>query len=256
MRLHWESTGEGDPVLLIMGLALPGAAWWRTVPVLAERFRVLTYDHRGVGGSADEAPSFSTSRMAEDALFVLDAAGVEQAHVYGTSLGGLVAQQFALRHPARVRSLVLGATHAGGRRATPPDGEVIDFLRRRPTLPSVEAAWASVPYNYGPRCRRHHVARIAEDIARRIRSPYAARAYRSQLYAGATHDCLSSLYRLDCPTLVVHGRHDRVIPIENATVLADEISGAELEVLEECGHLYTTEEPAVDKLISAFMAAA
>src|SRR3954447_24635628 len=106
MALHWESAGDGEPVLLVAGLALPGSSWWRTVPRLARRFRVLTYDHRGVGRSAGSA-RFSTASMAADAVAVLDAAGVERAHVYGTSLGGLVAQHVALRYPQRVRSLVL-----------------------------------------------------------------------------------------------------------------------------------------------------
>src|SRR5205085_1853353 len=119
---------------------------------------------------------------------VLDAAGVERAHVYGTSLGGLVAQQVALRHPQRVRSLVLGATHPGGRRAEPPAREVLAFLRRRPVLPAREAAWAFVPYNYAARCRRHHLDRIVQDIAHRLEAPYARGAYRAQLYAGALHD--------------------------------------------------------------------
>ena len=125
MTVHWQSTGEGDPVLLIAGLGLPASSWWRTVPVLARRFRVLTYDHSGVGASAERRAPFSTAAMAEDAISVLDAAGVERAHVYGTSLGGLVAQQIATRHPARIDALVLGGTHPGGHRAQPPERAVL-----------------------------------------------------------------------------------------------------------------------------------
>jgi pimeloyl-ACP methyl ester carboxylesterase len=253
--LHWESSGEGPPVLLIMGLGLSGGAWWRTVPVLARRFRVITFDNRGVGRSASLTYAYTIEGMADDAVSVLDDAEVALAHVYGISLGGMVAQQLALRHPRRLRSLVLGATHPGGPRAVAPDQEVLDFFRRRPDLPQEEAAWASVPYNYGPLCRRRHGSRIAMDIAHRLRHPFAADAYRAQLYAAGLHNCLGRLDRIEAPTLIVHGRHDRLIPVQNAELMADHLPGSKLEILARSGHLYPTEEPQVDETIAAFMAA-
>ena len=205
LGLHWESHGDGAPVLLIMGLGLSGGAWWRTVPVLSRHFRVITFDNRGVGRSESSTYAYTTEAMADDAVSVLDAAEVQSAHVYGISLGGMVAQQLALRHPRRVESLVLGATHAGGPRAVAPDREVFDFFRRRADLPHEEAAWASVPYNYGPVCRRRHGSRIAEDIAKRLAHPFPADAYRAQLYAAVLHNCLGRLSRIDVPTMIVHG---------------------------------------------------
>jgi len=255
LSLHWESTGEGEPILLIAGLALPGASWWRTVPVLSRRFRVLTYDHAGVGRSASSRAPFTTAAMARDALAVLDAAGVSRAHVYGMSLGGLVAQQLATRYPDRVRSLVLGCTHPGGPRAEPPEPDVISFLRRRPTLPAREAAWAFVPYNYGERCRRLHLDRIVQDIARRLELPYPRAAYGAQLFAGATHDALAALRRLVLPTLVVHGREDRVVPVRNAELIAGAIPQADLHLLDGVGHIYMTDDPSVDETIAAFVEA-
>jgi pimeloyl-ACP methyl ester carboxylesterase len=251
--LHWESSGEGAPVLMIMGLGLSGGAWWRTVPVLSRRLQVITYDNRGVGRSSSLVHSYTTEAMADDAVSVLDAAGLERAHVYGFSLGGAVAQQLALRHPARVRSLVLGATHPGGARAVAPDAEVLDFFRRRPGMPAEEAARASVPFNYGERCRREHPERIAEDLRRRLAHPFPEEAYRAQLYAAALHNCHRRLARIGVPTLVVHGRHDRMIPVANAELLAAAIPGAQLRILEESGHLYPTEQPEVDAEIAQFL---
>jgi pimeloyl-ACP methyl ester carboxylesterase len=253
-KLRWESSGSGPPLLLIMGLGLSGGAWWRCVPVLAKRFRVITYDHRGTGSSTAVSYNYTTESMADDAVAVLDSAGVRQAHVYGLSLGGMVAQQIALRDPDRVGGLVLGATQPGGPRAIAADREVMTFFRRRSELPSEESAWGSVAYNYSPRARRRQAAEIAEDVARRLAHPFDERAYRAQMWAATLHNCYSRLIRIHTPTLVVHGAADRVIPVANARLIAERIPGAKLRVLRECGHLYPTEEPDSSKVIGEFLA--
>jgi 3-oxoadipate enol-lactonase len=254
-ELHWESDGTGDPVLLIHGLGLSGGAWWRTVDALSPSMRVITFDHRGIGQSASVTYAYTTEGMADDAVSILDALDIDRVHVYGFSLGGMVAQQVALRHPDRVQSLVLGATHSGGRRMAFPEPDVVAFFRRRAKMPSEEAAWASVPYNYGPRSRAELVDRIAQDIERRLQNPFKERAYKAQLLAASLHNCYRRLERIRIPTLVVHGARDRVIPVANAHMTAEQVPGAQLKILQDAGHLYPTEEPAVDEAIGAFFAA-
>jgi 3-oxoadipate enol-lactonase len=251
--LHWERTGSGPPVLLIMGLGLSGGAWWRTVPVLAKTLEVITFDNRGVGRSRALLHAYSTAVMADDAVSVLDAAGIGRAHVYGISLGGCVAQQVALRHPERVQSLVLGATHAGGPHARRPDPAVLDFLRRRLNMDHEEAAWTSVPFNYGERCRAEHPERIAEDVAYRLAHSFPTHAYRAQMWAASTHDTYRRLDRIRAPTLVVHGRDDMMIPVENGRMLAERIPGARLIELPDTGHLYPTEAPHIEEQIGDFI---
>jgi 3-oxoadipate enol-lactonase len=255
-RLYWESTGTGDPVLLIHGLGLSGGAWWRTVDALAESMRVITFDHRGIGQSESLTYTYTTEAMADDAVSILDDLAMDRVHLYGFSLGGMVAQQVALRHPDRVQSLVLGGTHSGGRRAAVPDPEVMGFFQRRATMTSEQAAWASVPYNYGPRCRATQADRIAEDIERRLRNPFNERAYRAQLLAASLHNCYGRLDRIRAPTLVVHGARDRIIPVANAHMTAARVPGAQITILEDAGHLYPTEDTAVDEAIGTFFAAA
>jgi pimeloyl-ACP methyl ester carboxylesterase len=237
---------------MITGLGLSGGAWWRTVPVLARGFQVITFDSRGLGRSRG-APAYTTEAMADDAVSVLDAAALASAHVYGFSLGGMVAQQLVLRHPERVRSLVLGATQPGGPRAIRAGREVVRFFGGRASMRAEDAARASVPFNYGPRCIREHPERIDEDIARRLEHGFDAAAYRGQLLAASLHNAYSRLNRIAVPTLVVHGRQDRVIPFRNAEIMAARIPRARLLLLEESGHLYTTEEPDVDHMIAAFL---
>ncbi|MGB0092443.1 MAG: alpha/beta hydrolase [Solirubrobacteraceae bacterium] len=253
-RLYWESAGNGAPVLLIHGLGLSGGAWWRTVDTLAPTMRVITFDHRGIGQSESFTYVYTTEAMADDAVSILDELALDRVHLYGFSLGGMVAQQVALRHPERVRSLVLGGTHAGGRRAELPDPEVVAFFRRRARMTSEQAAWASVPYNYGPHSRAEQVDRIAEDIERRLRSPFNERAYQAQLLAGSLHNCYGRLERIRAPTLVVHGAQDRIIPVANAYISSERVPGAQLKILEHAGHLYPTEEPAVDEAVGSFFA--
>jgi 3-oxoadipate enol-lactonase len=253
-HLYWESAGSGPPVILIHGLGLSGGAWWRTVDALSPRLRVVTFDHRGVGRSESPRPAYTTEAMADDAVAVLDELGLDAVHVYGFSLGGMVAQQLALRHPGRVRSLVLGATHAGGRRVVRADDEVVAFLRRRTSMRTEDAAWASVPYNFGPRCRAEHSDRIADDIERRLEHPFNPRAYEAHLVAATLHNCYGRLDRIRVPTLVVHGAHDRMIPVANAHLMAERLRDCRLVVLEESGHLYPTETPEIDEAISCFFA--
>ena len=111
-------------------------------------------------------------------------------------------------------------------------------------MPAEEAVWASVPYNYGPRTRREHGDRIAEDIERRLRFPVEAEPYRAQLQAALGHDALDRLPGVEAPTLVVHGEEDRMVDPANARLLVEAIPGAQLVTWPEAGHLYPTDEPA------------
>jgi 3-oxoadipate enol-lactonase len=255
VELHYESTGAGEaPVLLVMGLGMTATGWWRTVPVLAERLRVLSFDNRGVGRSDRPPGPYTVAQMADDAMAVLDAAGERSAHVYGVSLGGMIAQEIALRHPERVRRLVLAATTPGGPRARPPDSATLAFFERRAQMPAEEAVWASVPYNYAARTRLEGAQRIAEDIAQRLRFPIEPDPYRAQLAAAVGHDAYGRLSAIGAPTLVVHGAEDRMLPPDNARLLADAIPRAELRVWPRTGHLLFTDEPEVDRDVLRFLA--
>lgn len=252
--LHWESAGTGVALLLVAGMGMNATGWWRTIPVLARRFRVIAFDNRGAGRSSPLPATYTTGQMAQDAAAVLDAAGVEAAHVYGFSLGGMVAQRIALHSPERVRSLVLGATHAGGFPAQRADPETLAFFRRRVLVPAEESLWASVPYGYGARARIEQGDRIAQDLAQRLRFPATAHTYRAQVAAAMRHDCSQQLTEITAPTLVVHGGRDRMVPLANGELLAERIPGSRLHVIPDAGHFYATEQPSVDELISAFLA--
>lgn len=253
MKLHWEETGgDGPPVLLIMGLGMTATGWWRTVPVLVDAgLRVLTFDNRGVGRSERPPGPYTVTEMADDAVSVLDAAGVETAHVYGISLGGMIAQQVALRHPERVRGLVLGATTRGGAAHVPASPETGALVELRARMSAEHAVWASVPINYSARTRRHGGELIAADVEQRLRFPVEREFYAAQLAAAQAHD--AAVEGIRAPTLVVHGTEDALIPPENGERLAAAIPGAELALWPEAAHLYVTDEPQADRGVAAFL---
>jgi 3-oxoadipate enol-lactonase len=253
VQLYWESTGQGPAVLLIAGQAMTHGAWWRTVPALASQFQVLTFDNRDVGRSSRWPWPYLVPQMADDAISVLDAAGVEQAHVYGISLGGMVAQELALRYPQRVGALVLGATTAGGPEAVLAEPQPLTFFVRVGAMAQEEAEWAAVPYNYSVRTRRHHGERIAQDIAERIEHRAETLAYMHQVAAAATHNTSGRLGQIEAPTLIVHGEEDLIMPPQNANHLAGAIPNAELKMWPDAAHLYTTDEPQADPYVRRFL---
>jgi pimeloyl-ACP methyl ester carboxylesterase len=260
LRLYYEITGRGPAVLVILGQGMSLEAGWRSVERLSQSFRVLTFDQRDVGRSDYSPWPYAVAQMAEDAVAVLDAAGERRAHVYGHSLGGMVAQELALNNRERVGALVLGATTPGGPTAVPQDPEALTFFARAGAMGREEAEWAAVPYSYGERTRRKHGDRISEDIARRLGHPRNAFAYVSETFtylhqvaAAAAHITFNRLGQIEAPTLVVHGAQDRIQSPENARILAESIPGAELMLWPEAGHLFVTDEPAADREIALFL---
>jgi 3-oxoadipate enol-lactonase len=255
VKLHWESFGEGPAVLLVAGQGMTVDGWWTTIPVLARSFRVIAFDNRDTGRSSRLLWPYSVAHMANDAVAVLDAAGEQRAHLYGISLGSLVAQEVALRHPDRVQALVLGSSSAGGFAAykPPPSSYAQTFLVRAGAMGPEEAAWAAVPYTYAEKTRRSHPERIVADIAHRVSSPPEPLAYLHQAAAVAAHDAYERLNQMAAPTLVVHGEQDVFVPPANALVLAERIPGAELRLWPEAGHIYTIDEPRADQEIERFL---
>jgi len=236
-EIAWYDEGSGSPVLLIMGLAYPAAAWFRQVPVLAERHRVLTVDNRGCGGSGD-APGapYTVEQMTGDCLAVLDAAGVDRAHVVGISMGGLMAQELAMSYPERLRSLSLLTTHPGMRDGVVPQ-EVLDFLAARAGMPVQERGEFSIPFNYHPDTPREL---IEQDWAAREAGTAGPEGYAAQLGTSAWSG-YDRLPTVSVPTQVVHGAQDRLLVPANGEKIAAAIPDAKLVLVEGANHLLTTD---------------
>jgi pimeloyl-ACP methyl ester carboxylesterase len=241
-KIYWDEQGQGEAVLLIMGLAYPSQMWYRTRPLFASRYRTLALDNRGIGQSDVPPGPYPIALMASDAAAVLDAAGIESAHVFGVSMGGMVAQEFALQYPKRVLSLILGCTAAGGPAAARAEPEAIQMLMRREKMSPEQAAEAAVPFIYDPATAR---ARIDEDLA--IRRPWfpSPAGYAAQLQGILGWESYSRINQIVAPTLVIHGESDRLVPPGNAKLIAERIPGANLVMIPHASHLFLTDQTEV-----------
>jgi len=230
-RLHVEIQGPpvAPPILRLAGMGGDLTGWRRTSPALAVELRVIAVDHRG-NGLSDEPPGPCTmTTFVADALAVLDDTGVDRAHVYGQSFGGMVAQELALTAPGRFRSLILAGTHPGhahmvGRPATAPKGE----------------PWRTL---YAPGFPERHPEHVAEDLRSGASQPPHPQGPRRQWEAIQGWSAFERLGDVAAPTLVLHGAEDQLIPVGNAEVLASRIPRAELVILEGAGHVIDSERP-------------
>jgi 3-oxoadipate enol-lactonase len=251
-RIFWHEIGQGEPIVLIMGLGCSSALWFRFAPRLARHFRVIMLDNRGVGQT--EAPRGATiyrvPDMARDVIRVMDAAGVDKAHMLGFSMGGMIAQQCAIEHASHLLSLNLLATNCGNPYAILPAWEVQRRLFDRRREKPEQSLRAMRPYVYA---QATPAERIAEDDAVRIASYPVRTNYDAQLYGLIYWTSYHELPRVRMPTLVMHGNEDLLIPPQNGRLIASRVSGAKLVEFQGASHFAHTDQPdAVAKTIIDF----
>jgi 3-oxoadipate enol-lactonase len=250
VKIYWDELGSGEPLLLIIGLSYPSYMWHRTRPALAQQFRTIAFDNRGIGQSDVPPGPYSMTLMAADAAAVLDAAGVDSAHVFGVSMGGMIAQEFALQYPQRVCSLILGCTAAGGSSAVQAEPAAMQALLRQGMTPE-EAKEAIIPFLYDAATPR---ARIDEDMVIRMKWYPTAQGYFGQLQGILGWESYNRLPQITAPTLVVHGETDRLIPVANGKLIAERIPGAKLLLISKASHIFETDQPGVaERAIAEFL---
>jgi pimeloyl-ACP methyl ester carboxylesterase len=243
-RIWYERRGAGEPLLFITGFTISSAVFEPVLELYERHFDCIWYDNRSSGRSGARGLLTSIPQFAGDAVRVLDALGVDSAHVYGLSMGGMIAQELAIRFPERVRGLVLGGTTPGGPRAVRPAvaelgalaGSAVGALQQ-PGRPWLGALVFSETF------RREHPERVRELLAYFRRHRAGARGLLAHWWATVYHDTVSRLGRIQAPTLVLHGGEDAMSPLANARLLAARIPDAELVIVPGAGHAYMLERP-------------
>jgi 3-oxoadipate enol-lactonase len=238
VRIAWDSSGDGPPLLLIQGLGYGRWGWEPVVPGLAERYRVLRFDNRGIGESDKPPGPYTAAEMAMDALQVMDEAGVDRAHVLGASLGGMIAQELAVAEPRRVDKLVLCCTTAGGPDMPPMPDATIRLFMEAPSLDPQVALRRFIENALG----ESPPEGLADELfALRVQNPPDPAGWQAQAAAGTTF-AGTAIETIAAPTLIVQGTADNVVNPLNADVLAARIPDARVELLEGLGHLFFWEQ--------------
>ena len=254
ISIHYETYGQGEPLVLIMGLGGGSSMWWRQVAFFSPDYQVIVYDSRGVGRTDKPDIPYSMDMLVGDAAGLMERLGIASAHIYGVSMGGMVAQELALRYPKLVSSLVLGATTCGGGHAAMPSQATLQKLFGIMTLSPDEAVKVSTSVTFSPTFIERHPEKINEWLIKGAESPPSPLGFKRQAEAVAGFDTYDRLQRIIAPTLILAGTADQLIPSDNSRVLASRIPNAKLVLFEGAGHGYLWEaEEAANQTVRDFL---
>jgi pimeloyl-ACP methyl ester carboxylesterase len=240
--LHWRGAGpaDGEAVLMIMGLGGSGRMWWRLEPHLADRWWLLLIDNRGTGDSDRVSGPLTMAGMAADAVAVLDAAGVDSAHVVGASMGGMIAQVFAARHKVRTKTLAIIFSSNNQPLLPPPGAKQLLAILQKPKNATreaiVENAIRVTRITGSPGYPAPDERIRAEAIEGYDRSYYPAGVGRHFAAILGSGSLLGYDRQISVPTVVIHGKADRLMRPFGGRAVAKAIKGARLVLFDGMGH--------------------
>jgi len=240
VNLYYEIHGSGDPLLLIMGYSFASGHWLAIRDTLAKECRVILFDNRGTGRSDKPDISYTAHMMAKDAAGLLDAIGIKQTNVFGVSMGGMIAQEFALSYPKSLKNLILGCTFCGGTKAVQVPTEAVTALfdPERAKQSEEEKALGLLPWLCNQDVTHKNPAILKYFVAACTEYPTPPHSLICQWNVLMSFDSYDRLPQIKAPTLVICGAKDLLIPAKNSKILASRIPGAELAIIENAGHAF------------------
>jgi aminoacrylate hydrolase len=252
-EIYYEERGDGEPLVFASGLNGVARYWEPQVPVFAERFRVITYDHRGTGASDRNQREFSVDGMASDVLALMDALRIERAHLVGLSTGGAIGQTLAIEAPQRLNRLVMCSTW------THCDPWFRRLFQARRAMYQQAGSELHAMFHplwlLPPDYVNAHDAQIDEERKRAAGSAPSVEISVGRIDALLAFDRRSGLARITTPTLVIASDNDYITPCYFAKALAREIPGAKLEIMDGGGHSISKTRPELfNRLVMDFLA--
>ncbi len=233
--------------------------WMLQVPALAKHFRVIALDNRGVGETTVPSEPFTIADMAADTAGLMDALGIDSAHIFGISMGGLISQTLALDYPEHVKKVVLGCTSHGGRHAVQPEEKLMKSYASAadPNIPPEEAIRAMLPVQFSESFIREEPERLEEFVDLALRHIPSHEGSAGQVGALSIFNVKRRLGEIRCPVLAITGSEDRMMPPGNSKLLAEGIPGAEIYIVEGAGHSFFFEKPdEVNRVLIDFFSSA
>ena len=242
INMYYEIHGKGEPLVMIMG-ASGNIEWMRqAIPVYSREYRLILFDNRGAGRTDAPDIPYTIALMADDLAGLLDVIGIDSAHIQGASMGGMIAQEFVLRYPERVRSLILACTYCGGPGSSiMTDPEVMRFAQRMPSLSGKELAMETLRICVSQEFIAKNPVLIQNMIKQMMKYPITPQGSKRQGEAVASYNTYERLPEIKTPTLVMSGDADKLIPVANSRIIASRIPGAELVILKGAGHMFNLE---------------
>ena len=240
-QLYYEVHGEGEPLVLIMGLRRNIEWWYRQKDALSKCFKVIMFDNRGAGRSEKPQTTYSIGLFAEDTAHLMDVLEVIDAHILGISMGGYIAQEFSINFPDKVRSLILGCTGCGGSKAVPMSQDRMEKFIANKGLEPNEILKKDMDIYFSNEFVTQYLKKIEEftDISSRYYQP--PDAFKRQFNACLNHDTANRLNRISAPTLIMAGDDDPLIPPENSKILQRLIPGADISIFPGKRHCFFIE---------------
>jgi len=253
IKLSYHTIGSGVPIVFIAGLGMDHMCWLYQIPDFQQHFQLVLPDNRGMGQSTGSDDQYTTALMADDVAGLLTQLRIDNAHIIGSSMGGMIAQEFALRHPEMVNKLLLCSTFA-------KHPEMITYLkqglnqlgnRKKNDLSDLHAD----SFTFGPvydfflkqvfdeTYFKMHESMITNTLQRFIQQDLFVETFLKQLHAIFHHDTLNQLSQITADTLVLTGNNDRLVPTNCTKILAEKIPNATLSVIDGATHVFHIEQP-------------